>query len=175
MLATFRIQHGPFSSLKWQTQSQKATNSKIRKGESIVCKKCWCSRLVSSCSSSYSPCSCPSTSTLTSSTTSCLLSRFILKPLGGHHPDYWVLMELGLRVHQFCPGSFDPHPLVHLTDQARVEISHHFHGEFHPLSLMCNQAVLPHCIFLLFVLEGSLMLFSTTVAIATSLTLIGHL
>ena len=39
MLATFRIQHGPFSSLKWQTQSQKATNSKIRKGESIVCKK----------------------------------------------------------------------------------------------------------------------------------------
>ena len=122
--------------------------------------------LFSSCSSSYSPCSCPSTSTLTSSTNSCLLSRFILKALGGHHPDYWVLMELGLRVHQFCPGSFDPHPLVHLTDQARVEISHHFHREFHPLSLVCNQAVLPHCIFLLLVLEGGLMLFTTTVAIA---------
>ena len=57
----------------------------------IVCKKNWCSRLVSSCcSSSRSPCSCLSTSTCTSSP-SCLLSRFILKPLGGHHPDYWVL------------------------------------------------------------------------------------
>ena len=77
-----------------------------------------------------------------------------------------------IELNQFCLGSFYPHPFIYLTDQARVEISHHFHGEFHPLSLVGNQAVLPQCIFLLFVLEGSLMLFATTVAIATSLSLI---
>ena len=66
-----------------------------------------------------------------------------------------------VRVHQLCLEPFYPHALVHLTDQSRVENSHHFHEKVHPLPLVCYRAVLPQGILFLLVFEGSLVLFET--------------
>ena len=84
-------------------------------------------------------------------------------------------MELALGVHQLCLAPLDPNPLVHLPDQTRLEGPNHLHGEFHLFTLVRNKTMLPKGIFLLLELKGALVFFSTTVAIAASLTLVGHL
>ena len=63
-----------------------------------------------------------------SSASSLLLSLLQLDASHWYHPDYRVLVELALAVHQTVSlGSFDPHPLVHLPRHRRLERSKHLH------------------------------------------------
>ena len=94
-----------------------------------------------------------------STSASSQLSWFILQPSGWNHSHHRVLMEFTLAVHQLCLAPLDPHPLVHLPDQTRLEGPDHLHGKFNFFTLMRNQAMLPKGIFLLFELQGTLMFF----------------
>ena len=100
------------------------------------------------------------------------LPRFILQPSGCNHSHHRMLMEFTLRVHQLRLAPLDPHPLVHLPLQTRLEGSNHLHGKFHLFTLVRNKAMLPKCIFLLFLLQSTLMFFPTAVAITPSLSLV---
>ena len=87
------------------------------------------------------PCSPPCLSSSTSSSSQ--LSRFVVQSSHRHHPHHRVLVEFSLAVHQLRPAPLNPHSLVHLADQTRLEGPNHFHGKFNFLSSMRNQTMFP--------------------------------
>ena len=75
------------------------------------------------------PCPPPCLSSSTSTSASSHLPWFVVQSSHRHNPHHRVLVEFTLAVHQLCPAPLDPHTLVHLAGQARLEGANYFHGK----------------------------------------------